>query len=140
MKRFVYIPHHLLENNPEAIAEAQFLAKDAQLSVREGSVGDGIGKNSVCIISVPEFSFCHVDETVDSGFILSVDITNEFVDMSCGVKMEITSPSGIRKTFKPAVLERHVAKFRERFNEVGRHEISVSSKYDKLLVSSFEVV
>lgn len=140
MKRFVYVPHFLLENDSEIPEEAKKLAKDAQLSVRTGSVGDGINSSSVSIISVPEFLSTDFDRVVKSGMIFSVDMTNEFVNLGKETVMETVSPKGERKTHKPSMLERHVVKFRTRLYEVGNHEIFVFDKNEKFLVSSVEVI
>lgn len=139
MKRFVYVPSSLASNAP-ALREAEKLAKDAHLSVRMGSIGDGINKDSIGIIAVPEFSAVNYDETVRRNFVLSVDITNEFVTMGKDIKMQTISPTGVKLEFKPTVLERHVAKFRTRFSERGTYEFSVYDKETKFLLSSFEVV
>lgn len=139
MKRFVYVPPSLLHDEL-ALKEAEKLAKDAQLSVRHGSIGDGVNKNSISIISVPEFSSTNHDEVVKCNFIFSVDITNEFVSIGKGVRMETISPTGLRQSFYPTVLERHMAKFRIRFAETGKYEFLVHDEETKFLVSSFEVV
>jgi len=140
MKRFVYVPHFLLENDSVTPKEAEKLAKDAQLSIRKGLIGDGINKESISIISVPEFMSSNFDRTVKSGLIFSADITNEFVAMGKEIVMETVSPTGLKKIHKPTVLERHVAKFRTRFSEVGHYEMSVFDSSEKFLVSSFEVI
>lgn len=140
MKRFVYVPHFLLSNNSPIPEEAKLLAKDAQLSIREGSLGDGILKENVCIISIPEFASADFDRNVAAGRIFSVDITNEFVDIDKSVKMEIVAPSGLKTEHKPSLLERHVVKFRARFTDVGKHEVSVFDRNEKFLCSSFEVL
>lgn len=140
MKRFIYVPHFLIGNDLEIPEEAKKLAKDAQLSIRTGLVGDGINKNSVCIISIPEVASSNMDDIVKSGHIFSVDITNEFVEMGKDIIMETVSPMGKKEQHKPSMLERHVAKFRTRFDEVGKYEVIVFNNNEKFLVSSFEVV
>jgi hypothetical protein len=139
MKRFVYVPPSLA-NDELALKEAEKLAKDAQLSLRIGSIGDGINKYSISIIAIPEFSATNHDEVVKSNFIFSADITNEFVSMDKSIQMETISPTGLKQSFYPTVLERHVAKFRVRFAETGKYEFSVCDKDTKFLVSSFEVI
>jgi len=140
MKRFVYVPHFLIENDLVVPKEAEKLAKDAQLSVRVGSIGDGINRKSISIISVPEFCAANHDKTVKSGRIFSVDVTNEFLNMGRETRMETVSPAGVKISHKPTVLERHVVKFRTRFHEAGKYEFAIFDNDEKFLVSSFEVV
>ena len=94
----------------------------------------------ICIIGVPEFSHADVDKSIKSGMVLSVDITNEFIEIDKSIVMETTSPSGTKEQNRPLLLERHVAKFRQRFFETGIYEMAVFDKNEKLLISSFEVV
>ena len=124
MKRFVYIPWNITNENNEA----EKLAKLSGLQIRYGNKEDGIFANKISIISTPEVNNTEFKQTVKTGFIYSIDMTNEFVVFNKKTTLRITGKNGT-EVFVPRLRENHVIRFRARILTPGKKTFVVCSPY-----------
>ena len=122
MKRFVYIPWNITNENNEA----EKLAKLSGLQIRYGNKEDGIFDNKISIISTPEVNNTEFKQTVKTGFIYSIDMTNEFVVFNKKTTLRITGKNGT-EVFVPRLRENHVIRFRARILTPGKKTFVVCS-------------
>ena len=122
MKRFVYIPWNITNENNEA----EKLAKLSGLQIRYGNKEDGIFANKISIISTPEVNNTEFKQTVKTGFIYSIDMTNEFVVFNKKTTLRITGKHGT-EVFVPRLRENHVIRFRARILTPGKKTFVVCS-------------
>ena len=122
MKRFVYIPWNITNE----AGEAEKLAKLSGLQIRYGSQEDGIFANKISIISTPEVNNIEFKQTAKTGFIYSIDITNEFVVFNKKTTLRITDKNGT-EVFFPRLRENHIIRFRPRITTAGKKTFSVCS-------------
>lgn len=122
MKRFVYIPWNITNENNEA----EKLAKLSGLQIRYGNKEDGIFANKISIISTPEVNNTEFKQTVKTGFIYSIDMTNEFVVFDKKTTLRITGKNGT-EVFVPRLRENHVIRFRARILTPGKKTFVVCS-------------
>lgn len=111
MKRFVYIPVDMAQDGVPELAEE--MSKNSQLAIRIGEKNDGITASEIGIISTPEIFIVDNKPSVHSGFIYSIDITNEFVNFDTSTTLEVFD-EGTLKIFKPRLREKHLVRFRIR--------------------------
>jgi hypothetical protein len=109
MKRFVYIPWNITNED----GEAEKLAKLSGLQIRYGNQEDSIFVNKISIISTPEVNNIEFKQTAKTGFIYSIDITNEFVVFDKKTTLRITDKNGT-EVFTPRLRENHIVRFRPR--------------------------
>ena len=138
MKRFVYIPDGMITNG-EIPQEALTLSKEAQLSIREGSVGDGVKTKEISIVSFPEVNIVECQEYSYVNFVHIIDITNEFISFSINTFLEVISDDGSKEIFKPNLKEKHLVRFRPRFTTKGKKYFCVYSGNEKIHSGEFEV-
>ncbi len=138
MKRFIYIPEGMIIDGqiPE---EALALSKQAQLSIREGFIGDGIQTKEISIVSFPEIRVIDYSQSSRVDFVHSIDITNEFVTFSADTFLEVVCENGLRQVFVPNLKEKHLVKFRPRFSTAGKKYFSVYSNNEKIHSGEFEI-
>jgi hypothetical protein len=122
MKRFVYIPWNITNENNEA----EKLAKLSGLQIRYGNKEDGIFANKLSIISTTEVNNTEFKQTVKTGFIYSIDMTNEFVVFNKKTTLRITGKNGT-EVFVPRLRENHVIRFRARILTPGKKTFVVCS-------------
>ena len=122
MKRFVYIPWNITNENNEA----EKLAKLSGLQIRYGNKEDNIFANKISIISTPEVNNTEFKQTVKTGFIYSIDMTNEFVVFNKKTTLRITGKNGT-EVFVPRLRENHVIRFRARILTPGKKTFVVCS-------------
>ena len=122
MKRFVYIPWNVTNENNEA----EKLAKLSGLQIRYGNQEDDIYANKISIISTPEVNNIEFKKTVKTGFIYSIDMTNEFVVFNKKTTLRITGKNGT-EVFVPRLRENHVIRFRARILTPGKKTFVVCS-------------
>ena len=115
MKRFVYIPWNITNED----GEAEKLAKLSGLQIRYGNQEDGIFANKISIISTPEVNNIEFKQTAKTGFIYSIDITNEFVVFNKKTTLRITDNNGT-EVFVPRLRENHILRFRPRIVTPGK--------------------
>lgn len=138
MKRFVYIPQGMIADG-EIHQEALNLSNESQLSIREGFIGDGVNVEHICIVSFPEKNIIDYDKHSRTGFIHSIDATNEFISFSKNTFMEVISEDGVKEVFKPSLRERHVVKFRSRYSTAGKKYFYICSDNVKIYSGEFEI-
>jgi len=122
MKRFVYIPWNITNE----AGEAEKLAKLSGLQIRYGNQEDGIFANAISIISTPEVNNIEFKQTAKTGFVYSIDITNEFLVFDKKTTLRITDSNGT-EVFTPRLRENHIIRFRPRITTPGRKTFVVCS-------------
>ena len=122
MKRFVYIPWNITNE----AGEAEKLAKLSGLQIRYGNQEDGIFANTISIISTPEVNNIEFKQTAKTGFVYSIDITNEFVVFDKKTTLRITDKNGT-EVFTPRLRENHIIRFRPRIVTPGKKTFVVCS-------------
>lgn len=133
MKRFVYVPVDLLVNG-NIPKEALDLSVESTLSIRMQEPDDGIDKKEIHIASFPEKNIIQCRQTVKLGFIHSIDLTNDFVDFDKSAVLKIKNEAFIEQIIKPSLREKHVLKFRSRFDSIGKKLYSIENA-DKVIYS-----
>ena len=122
MKRFVYIPWNITNE----AGEAEKLAKLSGLQIRYGNQEDGIFANTISIISTTEVNNIEFKQTAKTGFVYSIDITNEFVVFDKKTTLRITDKNGT-EVFTPRLRENHIIRFRPRILTPGKKTFAVCS-------------
>lgn len=122
MKRFVYIPWNITNE----AGEAEKLAKLSGLQIRYGNQEDGIFANTISIISTPEVNNIEFKQTAKTGFVYSIDITNEFVVFDKKTTLRVTDKNGT-EVFTPRLRENHIIRFRPRILTPGKKTFAVCS-------------
>lgn len=122
MKRFVYIPWNITNE----AGEAEKLAKLSGLQIRYGNQEDGIFANTISIISTPEVNNIEFKQTAKTGFVYSIDITNEFVVFDKKTTLRIADKNGT-EVFTPRLRENHIIRFRPRIVTPGKKTFVVCS-------------
>ena len=138
MKRAVYVPQDMAYDGIPKLAEQ--IAKESQLTVRIGTKDDAINKDSICIISIPEINSINFDKIISSGFIFSIDMTNEFIKFDKSTVLKVHSHDFL-EIFKPRLLEKHLVKFRARIHLPGTKKFTICSANDVVYYEGeFEVI
>jgi hypothetical protein len=139
MKRLIHVPLSLYvdEKIPE---EALELAKETQLAIRVGTEEDL--ETYISVVQIPEKHAIDYKKIVETGFIQSIDYTNEFVmftrDLKCIVIQDDNPDTQIELI--PKLKESHVVKYRDRFNKAGIYNFSLSlPAYGVIQEGKFEV-
>jgi hypothetical protein len=103
MERYIAVPTSFVTANrmPE---EVETLAKTYSLSIR---IDDSV--EEIQIVSKPKIKTISYMETYTQGSIWSVNIHDEFTDMSGECFLKVND-----KTFFPKIKEKHIIKFRIR--------------------------
>ena len=122
MKRFVYIPANIIDENKEA----EDLAKLSGLQIRYGSEEDGINADKVCIVSTPEINNTEFRQIAKVGFIYSIDMTNEFVTFNKKTTLRVMDKE-TTEVFTPRLRENHVVRFRIRIMTPGKKTFAICS-------------
>jgi hypothetical protein len=139
MKRFVYVPSHL--GDDKSLEEAKKLSHESKLQIMVGTEDDGISQSSICIIAMPSKKSFLCDGTVESGFIHSIDIEDEFLLFDESIHLVASSPSGEIIHISPKLREKHLARFRSRFYEPGKYSFVCQNNNKEIYFEgSFEVV
>lgn len=138
MKRQVYVPNSLLENE-NIPQEAITLAKEVMLPIRIGDVEkDPI--TSICVINVPELHSLFYKESVKRGFIQIFDYTNEYVEFGENVNLIIQNPDGTKSQIEPRIKENHALRYRHRFHNPGTYGFCFTHGADSVLKEGHFVV
>lgn len=119
MKRFVYVPVDSLVNG-DIPKEALDLSLESTLSIRMQEPNDGINRKEIHIASFPEKNIIQCRQTVKLGFIHSIDLTNDFVDFDKSAVLKIKNADLSEQIIQPSLREKHVLKFRSRFDSLGK--------------------
>lgn len=119
MKRHVYVPIHLFNEDGTPPPSAIHLAERLQLSVVAGQEGD-----LITVVKTPEFRELVYPEEVGCGHTIQIDYTDEFVTFNREISMVIVGPE-IRFVIKPNLIEQHFTKFRPRIARSGFYDFFI---------------
>lgn len=141
MKRQVFVPLSKLIDG-KVPGKALTLAASMRLPIEVGT-----GENERCteidVVEVPEKISLDIKAFVNEGFIQVIKYTNEFIDFNAGIECVVITPSKQSITLKPSIKERHLAIFRHRFYEHGKHDVLMFINNDNgnthLNMGEFEV-
>lgn len=114
MDRYVSVPRRMCsaDDVPE---EAKRLARAFSLEIQ---VSDD--EEELRIVAVPKVKLAVFRDSYCPGRIWSLDIVDEFVDLSKDAKLVIADTY-----YKPKIQEAHALKFRQRLDAVGDQKVSV---------------
>lgn len=129
MRRIVSVPATDCING-KIPQEALNLARNTLLEIEVSDDYTSIG-----VHPIPELRFCNHPEVVEKGFIFSVDLIDEFTDLSKDIYLEVCDNKAI-----PKILEKHKAVFRTRLETVGKHHFRITSGGEDLYFGEVEVV
>ena len=139
MKLFVYCPGQYYEQNCPQWEKAINLSKQSKLPIVT-NIEDFIHLDSPSVVSIPDQKYSNVDESVKSGFVHRIDITDEFCDFSPDVIAEFTSPDGSIYQEKPILKELHRVQFRTRHLNKGKYRFAVRLNNLNYMEGCFTVV
>jgi len=132
MKRFVCVPQHLTEfGMPE---EAKKLSEEAQLPI---NISDAF--SSICIQSFPETFAIECPDSVQSGCIYWLDVTDEYNIFAKNVFITCKSSDNEYKFF-PTLKEKHILRFRFRIFEKNKYNYTIWNDDVMLYQGEFEVI
>lgn len=129
MKRVVSVPARDCVDG-KIPQEALNLARNTLLEIEVSDDYTSIG-----VRPIPELRFCNHPEVVEKGFIFSVDLIDEFTDLSKDIYLEVCGNKAI-----PKILEKHKAVFRARLETIGKHHFKVTNDGQELYSGEVEVV
>lgn len=140
MKLFVYCPEQYSnqENSPEWQVALE-LSKNSKLPIVSNlDVFKHLTKPQ--LVSVPEKKSCNIQKVVESGFIHSIDLIDEFHEIDKSLVACFTNKEGITYQEVPILREKHKAKFRVRHNQKGEHLVIIRDSQREYANDSFEVI
>lgn len=140
MKLFVYCPseYYGKEESPQW-QEACSISKKYKLAVVSNI--DGLEYlQTPQVVAIPEKRYYDIDETVNSGFVHKIDITDEFCEMTKDSFARFVDPGGLICEQKPILVEKHKLKFRTRHNKKGIYKVIIVNNQSDYLESEFEVL
>jgi len=134
VKRFVVVPSSMVidGNIPQ---QAIDLCNKSGLSAR---IEDDC--EIVKIASFPEVNIIDCDPIAKTGFIHSIDFTNDFVTFNDSASLEIIETNANTYYEKPSLREEHVIKFRVRFSSPGIKMYSVMNDSKAVISGQIEVI
>ena len=139
MKLFVYCPEEFYESNSPQWEKALLIANQTKLPIASNIKGFSELQEPT-VVSVPDKKFVDVDESVKSGFIHKIDITDEFCVFDGVVEAIFTASNGETYVCRPIVKEQHGVKFRTRHEEQGTYKVVVMNNNMAYLERLFTVV
>lgn len=135
MKRFVFIPFSL-KNSKDSFSLAEKISEESKLPIRIGEENENFS-NVIEIISIPEISKINFSKEVEKNYIHSIDITNEFVDMSkCSFYIKFLNE---KKEIKPNIKEKHKIRIRKRYSQIGNYFFSLELENNVICSGEFKV-
>lgn len=139
MKRIIYIS----EKNfaiEEKLSLAKELSKKTQLPITMGECGVD-ESDDIFIASIPEIIKCSFDKKVKKNYIHNLDFTNEYVKFTKNTFC-IFKTDDITLTVKPKIVERHLVKFRTRFEVTGLYTFNIINDNSIIHIqdNKFEVI
>jgi hypothetical protein len=140
VKLFIYCPseHYGKEESPEW-QEACNISKKHKLSI-VSNVDDFSHLTSPQVIAIPDKKFQDIQETVKSGFIHTIDITDEFCKMNKNPFAVFVDPDGLIYEQKPILVEKHKVRFRTRHTKKGQYKVKIIVNELNYTESVFEVL
>ena len=140
MKLFVYCPseYYGKEDSPQW-QEACVVSKKHKLAIVSNIEGLEHLLNPQ-VVAMPEKRYRDIDETVNSGFVHKIDITDEFCEMSKESFARFVDPDGLIYEQKPILVEKHKLKFRTRHSKKGIYKVIIVNNESDYLESGFEVL
>jgi hypothetical protein len=140
MKLFVYCPEQY--SNQEDSPEWQIaleLSKDSKLPIISNlKIFEHMDKPQ--LVSIPEKQICDIQKVVESGFIHSIDLINEFYEIDKSLVACFTNKEGVTYQEAPILREKHKAKFRVRHNQKGEYTVIIRDSQKEYYSGSFEVL
>lgn len=139
MKRFVYVPVEMVirGNVPQ---QALDLSMESTLSIRIEEPCDGIDIKEIHIASFPDIDIIDCQPVAKLGFIHSIDLTNDFVNFNKTAVLKIKHSDGTEQVVKPRLQEKHILKFRSRYDSCGTKDYYIENDEKIVYFGKIEVI
>ena len=132
MKRFVCVPLSLTEH--EMPEEAKRLSEESQLPI---SISEEY--THIFIGSVPETFAIESPDSIESGYVYWLDVTDEYNNFLKNVFIVCKSSDDEYKFF-PTVKEKHILRFRFRIFKKNKYNYEIWNNDTMLYEGRFEIV
>ena len=120
--------------------QALDLSRESTLSIRIEEPDDGIDVKEIHIASFPEIDVIDCQPTAKLGFIHSIDLTNDFVAFNKTAVLKIKHDDGTEQAIKPSLQEKHILKFRSRYDSRGTKDYCIENNGKTVYSGKIEVI